>query len=57
MICKCCELDVPERCTGRIEDHCTWCGGPYCIESLRPDEERFCSRMCYLANESWEMNE
>ena len=49
--CKYCEKT---DCTGEIEDHCTWCGGPYPASSLPPDADRFCCEECRKENNKWD---
>ena len=53
--CRFCEKEVPKSCTGEIEDHCTWCGGPVAAQpqfSLGVD--RFCSETCEKENAKYD---
>lgn len=52
MICGYCNQ---ENCTGEIQDHCTWCGGPYPPEEhLSIDDDRFCCDECFSEHGEFE---
>lgn len=48
--CKFCKRYVPANCTGEIQDHCTWCGGPASTVDIAPDGGRFCRDKCVEEN-------
>jgi hypothetical protein len=52
--CRFCEKNVPANCTGEIQDHCTWCGGPVPASELAPGVDRFCSDECDAENTVWD---
>jgi hypothetical protein len=58
--CRCCDLGVPDECSGQIEDHCTWCGtsmDPQNWEYAIPQQDylkRFCTIDCLVDNERWD---
>jgi hypothetical protein len=45
--CFLCESSVPDACTGRIQDHCDWCGGPVPEMDLPTSASRWCSEECH----------
>lgn len=53
--CRFCEKNVPADCTGEIQDHCTWCGGPVAASDKPLDADRFCNDKCLKENTEWDI--
>ena len=44
--CVFCEKIIPAQCTGKIQDHCTWCGDPIPADKANLYQAKYCSEKC-----------
>ena len=49
-----CRFCDEEPCSGKIEDHCSWCGTSMDPEDDLSDGDRFCTLDCIAENDEWE---
>lgn len=51
--CRFCDHTVPKRCTGKLDDHCEWCGGPIGDSPIKKKSpisnqaHQWCSDVCF----------